>query len=1039
MSITEVVQALGSWDLSLRADTPRSVLDGLGWFGHVVFLPGRVNPVEHGDNLLSAARYVGVLRGRGKGDGHKLSGCSMAYWLGDEDDKGDVLETAVTITAQAFPAAIRALLPAGGAVVEGTLSGAVAGTYTGVHQWETPRTAITYVCDTMSTQSVPVEWRVTGVGALDAGPVSVLYRATPQAILRRRPGGRDLSTVALPGSMAMDTDIEDWTARVVLLAEGDGAAIYCGEADNPVIPYVDIHGNQIKATRLVSESETTAGNSTSRAQLALSQFLGTRQAVQLSTSAYDVRGDLVPGDYVWVYDPDAGFTDTGNEVMWEGQALSPAKLRCVEMTWPVPAGWTVAYRAGDGTWLDMSDWYEPESGDTTVVVGEFSRSLTAQSLQEVGTRPSADRSVPAAPVLGAFASGSYQSGTTKDTRAQVQVTWTEPLNTDGTAIVDGSHYEIQYRQSGAGADWSTVFVPWGVESALLTDLTPGVAYTVRMRAVDCATPPNSGDLCTEAEVVAAQDSIAPSTPAAPTVAASRIAVQVTHSLGKATGGAFNLELDLDHFEVHAGTTSGFTPSSATLLDRLTANAALITAGIPAVGTFQVDSTAAVYVKVIAVDGTGNKSAASAAASATALLIDDAHISDLTVTKVTAGTLQAAVILSGSISTSASGQRVAITSAGVNAYNSSGTQTVQISSTGTFFLRSSDSGARVTFDSTGINTYNANSVNTVNISSAGSFTLQSAASGARCVLDGTGLNLYNGSSVNTVSLSNAGTFTLRTNTTGARMVIDAGGIEAYNASGTQTFDLDASTGNVIINGVFKTSPSNERVEIIDDATVGERPTIFMVAEGADDYTKAGFMNGYPMVPTGSSSGTTAGVGINSGLYTLSGQTYRGRLILGESIRLEYVDSSQSHRHGLIIGDDTSTLLTSAATKNVQITGSEHVFVTSTNGGTYITAALGISLTSAGSLRFIGSFLDNGTTLPDANEGLFAGNTQSGSGVTSLSQSYGVTMATMPIPAITVYDNIVHTYACTAATTTGFTVTLGQASDGTFRALWIAGRI
>ena len=41
--------------------------------------------------------------------------------------------------------------------------------------------------------------------------------------------------------------------------------------------------------------------------------------------------------------------------------------------------------------------------------------------------------------------------TAGDTRAQILLTWTEPDNTDGSSIIDGSHYEIRYRPNATGA------------------------------------------------------------------------------------------------------------------------------------------------------------------------------------------------------------------------------------------------------------------------------------------------------------------------------------------------------------------------------------------------------------------------------------------------------------------------------------------------------------------------------------------------------------------------------------------------------------
>jgi hypothetical protein len=124
------------------------------------------------------------------------------------------------------------------------------------------------------------------------------------------------------------------------------------------------------------------------------------------------------------------------------------------------------------------------------------------------------------------------------------------------------------------------------------------------------------------------------------VAGSRIAVQVTHQLGKSSGGTFNLESDLDHLEIHVSYEPGVHPGLDHAGGKALANAGMIQAQIAVVFTVQVEETSARYVRVVAVDKTGNKSGPSDAATATALLIDDAHISDLTVSKVTAGTVSA---------------------------------------------------------------------------------------------------------------------------------------------------------------------------------------------------------------------------------------------------------------------------------------------------------------------------------------------------------------------------------------------------------------
>jgi hypothetical protein len=211
----------------------------LDYFGHVAIVPGRLDPLQYGDNLLTTARYVGVLRTKTIGDDGRtnapqddlsVGGVSMAFWLGDEDGKGDVYENAVAPASTSFATAINMLLPASGAVTAGTIY-SVSGQYTGHHQYESPRTAIGYVCDTMSTTSVPVSWRVNGNGTLDAGPDSNLFVTNPTCVITTKDAGEDMAMRALPGSVDVTRDVEDYSTRVVLLAEGEGTSIATGAAD----------------------------------------------------------------------------------------------------------------------------------------------------------------------------------------------------------------------------------------------------------------------------------------------------------------------------------------------------------------------------------------------------------------------------------------------------------------------------------------------------------------------------------------------------------------------------------------------------------------------------------------------------------------------------------------------------------------------------------------------------------------------------------------------------------------------------------------
>lgn len=674
MSVTQVKQSVGSWSVRLRGNIPDRILMALEPFGHVVIIPGSVNVQEYGDNLLEFARYVGVYRTKSNSEtGTVISGVGLETWLGDENSAGDVFETPLELNGVGFGTAIAAALPPNGAITAGTF-GSIPGNYTGRHQWVTSRQVLDYI-----TSIYGAEWRVNNDGTLDAGTVAQLYAVTPRAILVAKNDASDLRYRALPGNATMALESAGYATRVVVLGEGEGDTIQVGTADAPSVPYKDLHGNDVVITRVVSESFTQPTNVDARAQLILNEF-GEPQApsVNLSTSAYDVKGEVVVGDYIFVYNPTNGFEDTANEETWNGEIIHPVKLRVVELSWPIRDGWTVAFRDGAGVWTDLSPYVHYEGGDTNIVVGSLPRSLTGGGVTEpVGSRPSPDTSIPDTPAFLSWDFGAYQGVELSTTKAAIRVTWSTPLNTDGSTIVDGAYYEIRYRVSevlgyqvrwgqvsslrwgqvagnrwgapisqaiSADPEWIYIQVGWGINEVTILELTPGVTYEFQIRAVDAANPPHFGDFSASEFQTTTGDLFAPSTPAAPTVAGNLLSIQVIHTLGKASGGTYNLEPDLVRMTVHVGGSASFMPSDENKVGELTANIGMMTAEIAAVGSFTIQPTETVHVKVVAIDRTGNKSSPSPSATVTAVLVDDQHVSSLSVSKLTAGTITAQSIL-----------------------------------------------------------------------------------------------------------------------------------------------------------------------------------------------------------------------------------------------------------------------------------------------------------------------------------------------------------------------------------------------------------
>jgi hypothetical protein len=357
-----------------------------------------------------------------------------------------------------------------------------------------------------------------------------------------------------------------------------------------------------------------------------------------------------------------------------------------------------------------------------------------------------DKTIPEPPEFTTVFTNVYYPSNATTVRGQAQISWATPTNTDGSVLTDGHHYELRFRPDATGdysatweevqdfvwsqlytwaqptippitsSGWMTVYVGWDETSAVIQELTPGLDYNIQIRAVDSSTPQHFSEWSDILTFTVAQDTIAPAKPAPPVVASSYLSIQVTHYLGRADGGTFNLPADLAYLEIHVG-PAAFYPDDSTRIGKIIADQGLILSGTPVIQTFNVDSTENLYVRVIAVDKTGNRSAPSNAVSSTINLIDDAHISDLTATKITAGTISSSIILGGVIKTAESGARAEMNYEGFRIYSEDDDPTVSLLGTpgidGNFLLIKDLEDPKITLasvDGTGRGSFQSISVN-----------------------------------------------------------------------------------------------------------------------------------------------------------------------------------------------------------------------------------------------------------------------------------------------------------------------------------------
>src|SRR4051812_10442253 len=121
MTVSQVHEALGTFSIKLKPNIPRDVLDSIEYFGHLAVIPGRMDARIYGDSTLDSARYVGVVRKKKVADLDTqsgtanttvtLEGVGMNFWLGDEEDKGSVIEDELQFSNVNFTTAVSGLLP----------------------------------------------------------------------------------------------------------------------------------------------------------------------------------------------------------------------------------------------------------------------------------------------------------------------------------------------------------------------------------------------------------------------------------------------------------------------------------------------------------------------------------------------------------------------------------------------------------------------------------------------------------------------------------------------------------------------------------------------------------------------------------------------------------------------------------------------------------------------------------------------------------------------------------------------------------------
>jgi len=695
MSVTEKLMAPGGFSLVLnKQNTPNSVINTIDAWGHIVIIPADLNVQEFDDaTLLDSARYVGIVESLELGleDDVNIAGVGLVSYLGDSETRGMPIATTggpsgvrsyknktleQVLDSTGSPKGILRTESGGqGPIRKGTITEPTdSSTYTGKHYTESALKAIRYIC-----QDLNVEFKIDTKGYLSAGPSGTLFAGIdrdPTAIIVRGGGGQDPNISGInTTSLVAQFDASEFVSSVELIASKHGAEANIGNATVSSNPYKDLFGSDLLRTQYVSDPQTEGTTKTERAGAYLSELNLVKKSLNVSLEEYDISGDFKVGDKIFIFDPDIGFQDTEvdrisdgrdslYETVYQGQVLNPTKIRILSITWPVLNGYGVFYRDKNGSYTELTDYVVWESGDVQLEIGDVAPSISESlnlSGHTVDLVGSPDKSVPDTPSGLTTVAGSYSDGN-GISKAFIKMSWTEPTNTDGSSITDGSYYRVRWRvvqdtdgnniidsNDDQATEYNYSTLAFDKREFVIYDLSPNTYYSVGVQAVD--TSGFDSEFTSIASLQTTRDGGAPNKPDGfATIASNPLRVQFIHNLGQAKdndGNAvspivnFTLAKDIDHLNIYASTTQGFDLEYNSVTKRvsqtgykigeLKAGSAHILNTIAAIGYIDLDNADTHYFRVTAVDTSGNESEPSDEQEVNADLVDTQNIANLAVT------------------------------------------------------------------------------------------------------------------------------------------------------------------------------------------------------------------------------------------------------------------------------------------------------------------------------------------------------------------------------------------------------------------------
>ncbi|MCA1569300.1 MAG: hypothetical protein LC798_03050 [Chloroflexi bacterium] len=234
----------------------------------------------------------------------------------------------------------------------------------------TNRQALDHYCNVVSEP--PREYRLNPDRTLDVG-TDIFVDHSPESASPIVLLPDDIDVTGIEG---VESNAEGQATEVKVL----GAEMHGGNVEGQLItatapvagsPQLDYNGNPVRRTRLVVDASVDQF----RYAQALADELAAVEAnpglsLTATVAGVNTRPAFVPGDWVYVYDPESGLKDPANATFVDGEPVFPRRVRVFGRTRQLGPGYRIDIRRNDGTVFTLGGVRWSDKDETSLTIGE---------------------------------------------------------------------------------------------------------------------------------------------------------------------------------------------------------------------------------------------------------------------------------------------------------------------------------------------------------------------------------------------------------------------------------------------------------------------------------------------------------------------------------------------------------------------------------------------------------------------------------------------------------------------------------------------